>query len=128
MRRREFWDPEGIRFGRPTFPWHMAPSGLATRRQLAAMNPPLRPGGQEIAAQVAWYRGRGRRRQQKFAHLYPVAGAPPKRPATPAQLAACRAALIARMTCPSCGLVQDYCIPTSLGECLDCAERARRIR
>lgn len=128
MSRREFWDPDGTRFGRPTFPWHMAPDGLATRRQLAAMNPPLRPGGQEIAAQVAWYRGRGRHRRQKVAYLYPVSGARLKRTPTSAQLAAIGRALQARRICPSCGTECDYYIPGHLGECLDCATRARGAR
>ena len=46
-------DPDGIRHGGlPTWPWRMAPAGLATRRQLAAAG--LRPAGQPIAGQIAW--------------------------------------------------------------------------
>lgn len=36
----------------PTYPWRLAPDGYATRTQLRAMG--LRPGGQEIAAQLMW--------------------------------------------------------------------------
>ncbi len=42
--------PSGGKFGIPTYPWRYAPTGLATRRQLRALG--LRPGGQEVAAQV----------------------------------------------------------------------------
>ena len=46
----ECYDPTGARYGIPTYPWRLAPDGLATRRQLRARG--LRPGGQPIAAQV----------------------------------------------------------------------------
>ncbi|ARZ68738.1 hypothetical protein SMD11_3094 [Streptomyces albireticuli] len=48
-----FYDPTGARHGIPTYPWSLAPDGLATRRQLRDQG--LRPGGQEIAAQVMWF-------------------------------------------------------------------------
>ena len=38
----DFYDPEGKRFGLPTFPYGCAPAGLFTGRQLRARN--LRPG------------------------------------------------------------------------------------
>jgi hypothetical protein len=41
------FDPEGERFGIPTYPWRYAPEGLATRRQLRSQG--LRPGGQDVA-------------------------------------------------------------------------------
>lgn len=44
------FDPNGARFGIPTYPWRMAPDGYATRRQLRTRG--LRPGGQPVAAQV----------------------------------------------------------------------------
>jgi hypothetical protein len=69
-----FWDPAGTRYGIPTYPWRMAPHGLATRRQLAADG--LRPGGQPIAAQIMW---RGRNRRVRAAYLYLIAMALPKR-------------------------------------------------
>ncbi|MEV6811817.1 RRQRL motif-containing zinc-binding protein [Micromonospora sp. NPDC051296] len=113
--RAVFHDPDGSRYGIPTFWWRGAPPGYATRRQLRAAG--LRPGGQPIAAQVLW-RGVGGIRT---AYLYRVDLARPKRTATPAQLRAIRAALTARRTCRVCGVVRPYCIPRSLGECLDCA-------
>lgn len=110
-----FWDPTGRRYGVPTYPWRMAPAGLATRRQLAAAG--LRPGGQPVTAQVMW-RGRGRVR---VAYLYPVTLALPKRPATPAQLAALDRALAARHRCPECGTDPGYVLPARYGTCLPCA-------
>ncbi|WP_281179625.1 RRQRL motif-containing zinc-binding protein, partial [Micromonospora rosaria] len=75
--RAAFHDPDGTKFGIPTFWWQGAPSGYATRRQLRAAG--LRPGGQPIAAQVMW-RGVGGNR---VAYLYRVDLARPKRTATP---------------------------------------------
>ncbi|MEU1754843.1 RRQRL motif-containing zinc-binding protein [Micromonospora matsumotoense] len=114
--RAAFHDPDGKRYGIPTFWWQGAPPGYATRRQLRAAG--LRPAGQPIAAQVLW-RGVGGTRA---AYLYRVDLARPKRIATPAQLRAVRAALTARRTCRICGRVQPYYIPRSLNECLDCFE------
>jgi hypothetical protein len=37
------YDPTGALPGVPTYPWRLAPDGLATRRQLRARG--LRPGG-----------------------------------------------------------------------------------
>ncbi|WP_051028873.1 RRQRL motif-containing zinc-binding protein [Nocardia takedensis] len=67
-----------------TYEWRTAPAHLRTRRQLAAEG--LRPNGQDIAAKLR--RSRGRRREPLTAHLFDVRLAAPKRPATPAQLAA----------------------------------------
>ncbi|WP_431928542.1 RRQRL motif-containing zinc-binding protein [Micromonospora wenchangensis] len=114
--RAAFHDPDGTRFGIPTYWWQGAPPGYATRRQLRAAG--LRPGGQSIAAQVLW-RGIGGTRA---AHLYRVDLARPKRTATPAQRRAIAAALLARRTCRICGRVRPYYIPRSLNECLDCFE------
>lgn len=50
MHFADCFDPAGTRHGIPTFPWRLAPDGLATRRQLRALD--LRPGGQDIAGQV----------------------------------------------------------------------------
>ena len=116
----DFYDPDGSRYGLPTYPWHCAPGGLVTRRQLRATG--LRPAGQPVTAQIIW-RHRGRRR---IAYLYRADLAAPKRPATPAQLAAIAAALRARRTCPTCGAEKPYHIPRSLGECLDCAPEGGR--
>ena len=98
----------------PVYPFRLAPTGLATKRQLLAYG--LRPGGQDPVARLEWRRG------ERFAWLYGIDAAKPKRAATPAQLAALDRALAARRVCPSCGETKGYCIPTSLGECLDCAE------
>lgn len=112
--RAAYWDPEGTRYGLPTYWWRGAPAGYATRRQLRAHG--LRPGRQPVAAQVLWTGVGGTR----AAYLYRVDLARPKRPATPGQLRAVRAALHARRTCPTCGQLRDYYIPRSLGECLTC--------
>jgi hypothetical protein len=107
-----FYDPTGARYGLPTYPYHFAPDGLATLRQLRREG--LRPGGQEIAAQILWRRG------QRVAYLYRVNAAKPKRSATPAQLMAIGKALRARRICPTCGVERPYYIPRRYGECLDC--------
>ena len=115
--RVNFYDPDGQRHGLPTYPYRWAPKGLCTRRQLRAKG--LRPGGQDIAAQILWRH----RRHTRVAYLYREDLAKPKRHATPAQLKAIRKALQARRTCPVCGLEKDYYIPRSLGECNDCHDR-----
>jgi len=109
----EFYDPDGSRYGLPTYPYHWAPKDLLTIRQLRARG--LRPGGQQPAAQILWRRGK------RVAYLYLASLAKPKRTATPARLAAIAAALRARRTCPACGQVKAYCIPRSRGACNDCA-------
>ncbi len=115
----EFYDPEGTRHGIPTYPFHYAPEGLSTIRQLRAKG--LRPGGQDVQAQILWRH----RKQRRVAYLYDEERAKAKREATPAQRTAIEKALTARKTCPSCGTVKPFCIPRSLGECLECAEGAR---
>ena len=115
----QFYDPEGERFGIPTYPYHLAPDGLMTRRQLRAQG--LRPGGQDIKAQILWRH----RQQRRVAYLYEISAAKPKRDATPAQQAAIGKALAARRTCPTCGQEKEFCIPRSLGECWLCAQAAR---
>ncbi|MGC4891200.1 RRQRL motif-containing zinc-binding protein [Micromonospora sp. DT227] len=113
--RTAYFDPDGTRYGIPTYWWRGAPPGYATRRQLTAAG--LRPAGQPIAAQILWHGVGGTR----TAYLYRVDMARPKRTATPAQRAAIGKALTARRTCPTCGTVRPYYIPRSLGECLACA-------
>ena len=111
-----FYDPDGVRYGVPTFPFRLAPDGLATRRQLRARG--LRPGGQDVAAQLMWVsRFRG---QVMTAHLYRLDLAQPVRPMTPARTRALDAANTARRTCPSCGRDAGYVIPRSLGACVPC--------
>jgi len=118
--RAVFHDPEGARYGLPTYWWRGAPSGYATRRQLRASG--LCPGRQPVAGQVLWAGVGGTR----TAYLYRIDLARPKRPATPGQLRAVQAALRARRTCPTCGTVRPYCIPRSLGECVDCHDQPGR--
>ncbi len=110
----EFYDPAGTRYGFPTFPYHYAPDGLVTRRQLRAAG--LRPNGQPVIAQILWRH----KKQTRIAYLYRRDLAKPKRTATAAQLAAVAKALQARRTCPVCRQVRDYYIPRRTGACLDC--------
>jgi hypothetical protein len=118
--RARFYDPTGHKHGGlPTWPWRSTPAHLLTRRQLTARG--LRPGGQLVAGQVLWP---GRRRTVRVAHLYDVALAKPKRHATPRQRAALAKAMTARRTCPTCGEDVWYCIPRSLGECVECHDAA----
>jgi hypothetical protein len=112
--RTEFYDPAGQRHGLPTFPFHYAPEGLATRRQLRAAG--LRPNGQPVFAQILWRH----RKQVRSAYLYRLDMAAPKRAATPAQLQAVAKALLARRVCAHCGITRTYYIPRSTGACLDC--------
>lgn len=114
--RVEFYDPTGTRYGFPTFPYHCAPAGLATVRQLRAAG--LRPGGHDPVAQILWRH----RRQRRVAFLYRLDLAKAKRTATPAQRAAITKALLARRTCRVCDQVKPYYIPRRYGECLDCHE------
>lgn len=116
-----FYDPTGRRYGIPTYPWLMAPDGLATKRQLAARG--LRPGGAEVAAQIMWSRRRG----VGVAYLYPVADAKPKRPPTAGNLRAVAAMLAARSTCQMCRRTFEYCLPTGR-VCLRCAQPDRYSR
>jgi hypothetical protein len=116
----EFYDPGGLRFGMPTYPYRNAPAGWLTRRQLRAEG--LHPGGQLPCGQILW-RHRGKRRS---AYLYLRSLALPVRPMTRAMWAAHCAAMNARMTCPRCGTSKPYCIPTSIGHCNDCAAGGAR--
>ncbi|QGV78529.1 RRQRL motif-containing zinc-binding protein [Streptomyces ficellus] len=121
--RRRLYDPAGERYGIPTFPWRVAPDGLATRRQLRARG--LRPGGQEVAAQVLWYSRRYRRPGRspiRVAYLYRLDLAKPVRPMTPAKWAALAKANAAQRLCPECRRDAGYRIPTSLGMCVSCAD------
>ena len=65
------------RYGLPTYPYRLGPDGLLTIRQLRAKG--LRPGGQDIAAQILWRH----RKQRRVAYLYREDHAKPKRQATP---------------------------------------------
>ncbi|MGW6916674.1 RRQRL motif-containing zinc-binding protein [Kitasatospora sp. NPDC054939] len=121
MSRPRFWDPDGTRFGgTPTYPWRMAPAGLLTRRQLRARG--LRPGGQDVAAQILWNTRRGVR----AAYLYRLTLAKPVRPMTDGRAAALAKANTARRTCPDCGRDAGYVIPAHLSVCLPCSDTAAR--
>ncbi|MFF4805401.1 RRQRL motif-containing zinc-binding protein [Streptomyces sp. NPDC001351] len=111
------FDPLGARYGVPTYPWKLAPDGLATRRQLRARG--LRPGGQPIAAQVM--RINRRAGGPRVAYLYREDHALPVRPMTSRKWGALALAMLARRTCPKCQITYDYCLPTSLGMCVLCA-------
>jgi len=100
----------------PVFRWRLAPDGYATRRQLRARG--LRPGGQDVAAQLERPR---RRRPPLVAYLYRVDLAQPVRPMTPGRWAALTKANTARRTCPKCRRDAGYVIPASLGMCVSCA-------
>lgn len=114
--RARFNDPDGDRYGLPTYWWQGAPKGYATLRQLRKLG--LRPGGQDPAAQIMWVGVGG----ERVAYLYRVDAAKPKRTATARQREAIEKALIARRTCPTCGIVRSYYIRTSIGECFECAD------
>ncbi|MER7288893.1 RRQRL motif-containing zinc-binding protein [Streptomyces lydicus] len=103
--------------GIPTYPWRLAPAGLATRRQLRALG--LRPGGAPVVAQVE---RRRRRRGPLVAYLYRIDAARPVRPMTPGRWAALERANLARRTCPTCRRDTGYVIPPTLGACVPCAD------
>ncbi|MBZ6171320.1 hypothetical protein KVH24_04585 [Streptomyces olivaceus] len=100
----------------PVYRWRLAPDGLATRRQLRTLG--LRPGGQDVAAQVERPR---RRREPLVAYLYRVEQAKPVRPMTPAKWEALAKANAARRICPECRRDAGYVIPPTLGMCTPCA-------
>ncbi|MET9045287.1 RRQRL motif-containing zinc-binding protein [Streptomyces sp. NPDC004362] len=100
----------------PVFRWRLAPDGYATRRQLRARG--LRPGGQQVAAQLERPR---RRRGPLVAYLYRIDLAKPVRPMTPGRWAALAKANAARRTCPACRRDAGYVIPAHLGTCVPCA-------
>ncbi|GHH26413.1 RRQRL motif-containing zinc-binding protein [Streptomyces lanatus] len=107
------FDPNGARYGIPTYPWRMAPDGYATRRQLRARG--LRPGGQPVAAQLM--RINRRCNTPRVAYLYREDLAKPVRPMTSRKWGALALAMLARRTCPRCRMDVGYCIPRSYGIC-----------
>jgi hypothetical protein len=110
------FDPNGARYGIPTYPWRMAPDGYATHRQLRARG--LRPGGQPIAAQLM--RINRRCNTPRVAYLYRVDLAKPVRPMTSRKWGALALAMLARRTCPRCQITYSYCLSTSHGICGIC--------
>ncbi|MEU9920816.1 RRQRL motif-containing zinc-binding protein [Streptomyces griseoluteus] len=107
----------------PVYRWRLAPDGYATRRQLRAAG--LRPGGQDVAAQLERPR---RRRGPLVAYLYRVDLAKPVRPMTPARRAALAKANRARRICPQCERDAGYVIPSSLGTCVPCNSPSTSLR
>lgn len=108
-------DPTGELHGIPTYIWGMAPEGLATRRQLAAMG--LRKNGQAPVAQV--------RRGRLIGYLYRIDLAAPQFTKTPAKLAAVHTAARSRQKCAGpCGRTDLGYIPRQAapcwGVCWDC--------
>lgn len=112
------YDPAGARYGIPTYPWRLAPSGLATRRQLRGQG--LRPGGQPIAAQAM--RINRRTGTPRVAYLYREDRALPVRPMTSRKWGALALAMLARQTCPSCRITYSYCISRRHGMCGICID------
>lgn len=118
-----FHDPDGKRYGVPTFPYRLAPDGYATKRQLRRLG--LRPGAQPVCGQLMWHSRKARRRGGvRAAYLYDITKAKPVREMTPARWQAHEAMMRARRTCPECGIDRGYVIPTSLGCCVDCTPAA----
>ena len=110
-----WWPCAGRYAGAPVFRYGWAPSGLATVRQLAAKG--LRPGGQDVAGWLVW----GPANRPRWAYLYRLDLAVPKRAMTPARWAAIKRCNAAQRVCPTCGHDDGYRIPRSLGECWPCA-------
>ncbi|MEU1540987.1 RRQRL motif-containing zinc-binding protein [Actinacidiphila glaucinigra] len=111
------YDPTGTQWGIPTYPWRLAPDGMATRRQLRVRG--LRPGGQPVAAQLM-RQARRRKAGVLVAYLYRIDLAKPVRPMTSAKWRALAAAMTARRTCPQCRTDAGHVIPGSLGTCVPC--------
>ncbi|MDI5968629.1 RRQRL motif-containing zinc-binding protein [Streptomyces sp. SL13] len=107
----------------PVYPYHLAPDGLATRRQLRAAG--LRPGGHDPVAELRWRSRKARHTGGlRFAPLYDTTRALPVRPMTPGRWRALAAAMTARRTCPTCGTDRGYVIPRTLGCCVPCSDGA----
>lgn len=119
MSRPRFWDPDGTRHGgTPTFPWRMVPDGYATRRQLRAQG--LRPGGQDVAAQILWNSRKSR--LPRAAYLYRIDAALPVRPMTERKTQALAKANRAKRICPECGRDAGHEIPRKFGACGQCTD------
>ena len=92
----QFYDPDGHRYGMPTYPYHWAPEAPVHRPPAPRPRAAPRRAGPRRPDPVA-------PRHCACAYLYRADLALPKRQATPAQLAAIAKALRARRTCPTCG-------------------------
>ena len=97
------------------FRFRQAPAGLATRRQLRAMD--KRPGGQDITAVIEWRRGR------RWAGLYRIDLAVPVGPFTPAKRRALAKANTARRTCRKCLRDVGFYLPREADQtCWQCTQ------
>jgi len=96
--RQKYMDPEGRRYGIPSYPWRWAPEGLATRRQLRSMG--LRPAGQQPCGQVL--RPSRDKNAPKAAYLYRIDLAAPVREMTPGRWRTHTAMMRVRRTCRTC--------------------------
>ena len=105
------WEQNGL----PSWSWRKAPRGLLTRRQMRSEG--LTPGRAWPVGQLVFHH----HRREVRALLYDRSELVPKRVASVAQLVALGRALAARRWCRRCGRDVGYCIPTSLGCCVDCA-------
>jgi hypothetical protein len=110
------WPCAGHHAGLPCFHYGWAPAGLATIRQLTRDG--LRPGGQAVAGWLVW----GPPNRARWAYLYRIDLAKPKRAFTPALRAGLDRANTARRICPTCSRDAGYRIPRSLGQCWPCSE------
>lgn len=112
----------GFQDGLPVFGYrgrlcfHPRRFDLATRSQLRSVG--LRPGGDPVA--LLRFRHRKPFRREEIAELFLIHEALPKRPPTPAQLAALRRAHEVRRTCVECGHTYEYYVPTSTRQCWAC--------
>lgn len=96
--------------GLPLMSWNIAPRDrLATRRQLRAMDPPMRPGGADPVA-LLYFRCR-KAGCMVLAELFLISAAKPVRAMTPAKWAALDKALAARRTCRECGQDEGIYLP-----------------
>jgi len=116
-----FYDPEGTRYGLPTWPYRLAPDGYETKEQLRRRG--LAPGSQPVAGQLMWCSRKARRKGGiRTANLYRTELARPVGAMTPGRWRSHAAAMLARRTCPECGVDRGYVIPTSLGACVPCLD------
>jgi hypothetical protein len=112
------WQPTAwLEEGLPTWRWRFAPRGLLTRRQMRAAG--LAPGGRGPVARVVCRRGR------RWAALWDAADLVAKRTASPAQLEVLARALAGRRWCSGCRRDVGYCVPTSIGVCVECDPEAQ---
>ena len=109
----EFYDPDGTRYGLPTYPYHWAPKHLAPSGSCAPAACARRP-----AARRPDPVAQGQARRLPVPHsTWPC---PSGRPPLPSSTAIA-AALRARRTCPECGRKSPTASRAQRGECNDCA-------